>query len=223
MLVDDLDLQARIVDIDGAGGILGQAGYYTIQPDERLPTTGLMEFDLADALRLLDQGLWDEVVLHEMAHTLGFGTVWEDAGQNLLLEDAATPTGLVFTGAEATQVYLDSYTDDELISHGWTGRAEVNGVPVEQDGSPGTARGHWDEEIFGDDLMTGFLNGAPGILTDLTIASLADIGYDMGGSSTQSVASLGQTSPQFSFNALDETRITTTTWEGLVDHGFEIA
>ena len=32
-------------------------------------------------------------------------------------------------------------------------------IPVEADGGPGTAYGHWDEATFGNELMTGYING----------------------------------------------------------------
>lgn len=51
------------------------------------------------------------------------------------------------------------------------------GAPVEEFG-PGAALSHCDEETFGDDeIMTGFLGAGSNALTDLTIASVEDLGY----------------------------------------------
>jgi hypothetical protein len=32
-----------------------------------------------------------------------------------------------------------------------------SGIPVEQDGGSGTAGSHWNGEIFGNELMTGYI------------------------------------------------------------------
>ena len=34
----------------------------------------------------------------------------------------------------------------------------LEAFPVEQDGGSGTAGSHWDEETFGNELMTGYVN-----------------------------------------------------------------
>jgi Leishmanolysin len=53
-------------------------------------------------------------------------------------------------------------------------------VPTENDGGPGRACGHWDEECLGDELMTGIINTtATSILSRITIATLEDIGYNV--------------------------------------------
>lgn len=52
-------------------------------------------------------------------------------------------------------------------------------VPIELDGGSGTRCGHWDEVCMGDELMTGFADAGNNPLSRITIASLADIGYDV--------------------------------------------
>jgi hypothetical protein len=56
--------------------------------------------------------------------------------------------------------------------------ADSGGVPVEQDGGPGTRDSHWDEEIFGNEIMTGYINNSDNYLSQMTVASLDDLGYD---------------------------------------------
>jgi len=54
-------------------------------------------------------------------------------------------------------------------------------VPVENDYGPGTKCGHWDQQTFDTEMMTGFDSG-PGIaaqLSRVTAASLADLGYEV--------------------------------------------
>ena len=57
-------------------------------------------------------------------------------------------------------------------------------VPLESHGGGGTADSHWSEDVFFNELMTGFVNtrvtvptGPLNPLSVMTIQSLADIGY----------------------------------------------
>ena len=52
-------------------------------------------------------------------------------------------------------------------------------VPVANTGGPGTRCGHWREAVFGNELMTGFLDTGSNPISRLTIASLADLGYEV--------------------------------------------
>lgn len=169
--IDDLEISANLEAIDGVGGILGQAGPQYIRTEDSLPITGIMEFDSADADNLYANGTWSDVVLHEMVHVLGFGSLWEYMG---IVTNVGTDTepDWRFTGANAMyeyeSLYPDLYAADPNAAYG---------VPVESDeGGAGTVGGHWDEATFGDELMTGFLSG-PTTLSNMTIASLEDIGY----------------------------------------------
>lgn len=171
--IDDLKIDASIVTIDGEGGILGQAApsSYRTSNNETpwLPASGIMEFDLADALSLLADGMFDEVVLHEMLHVMGVGTTWGADKLDMINYD--TTDGLPrFTGAQANAEYLAS-----PYSTGDTYAAE--GIPIETDGGAGTAFGHWDELQLGDEIMTGYLNGSA-MWSDITLAALDDMGYD---------------------------------------------
>lgn len=81
--VDDLRVTASLTSIDGVGGVLGQAGPLLAWTPEVLTSVGIMQFDTADALTLLDDGLWDDTVTHELMHVLGFGTLW-NVGRDLV-------------------------------------------------------------------------------------------------------------------------------------------
>jgi hypothetical protein len=50
-------------------------------------------------------------------------------------------------------------------------------VPVENTGGPGTREGHWRETVFRNELMSGFIAQPGNPLSRLTVASLADLGY----------------------------------------------
>jgi hypothetical protein len=52
-------------------------------------------------------------------------------------------------------------------------------VPVESLGGPGTRDSHWRETTFGSELLTGFVNPGFNPVSRMTIASLADLGYQV--------------------------------------------
>ena len=92
--VDDLLINASAVSIDGVGGILGQSGPDAIRAVSDLPYHGIMQFDSADMASMQQQGLLYSVVLHEIGHILGIGTIWQDLG---LLSGVGT-SNPIFTG-----------------------------------------------------------------------------------------------------------------------------
>jgi hypothetical protein len=155
--IEGLLIEARGLTIDGQGQVLGQAGPTLLRPS-MIPVKGVMEFDAADLAALEETGSLLSVILHEMGHVLGIGTLWESKG---LLSNNN------FTGLNAAREYGSLLLSDALP------------VPVEDMGGPGTAGGHWRETTFADELMTGFISGATQPLSRLTIASLIDLGYDV--------------------------------------------
>jgi len=163
-VVDDLRIDASATAIDGLYGILGQAGPDAIRSGSRLPYHGIMEFDSADLASMEQSGLLMSVVLHEMGHVLGIGTVWSSLG---LLSGAGSSNPL-FTGAQATAAYNQIFGTN------------ASGVPVENGGGPGTADGHWRDSIFRAELMTGWAGPGSNLpLSLVTVASLADMGYQV--------------------------------------------
>ena len=166
--VDDVLILAQGVDIDGAGQVLGQAGPTHLRPagagaTALLPAKGAMSFDSADLATLEDEGTLDDVIAHEMGHVLGIGTLWVRKGL-LSGSGSADP---VFRGRGAVAEYA-----------ALTGAAE-SGVPVENTGGPGTREGHWRESVFGNELMSGFIAAVGNPLSRVTVASLADLGYQV--------------------------------------------
>ena len=100
-LIDDIRIDAKGDAIDGIGGILGQAGPTWVRSGSFLPIAGVMTFDRDDLQKLEDDGLLLSVILHEMAHVIGFGTIWSHKG---LLQGAGSinPT---FSGPQAMQEF----------------------------------------------------------------------------------------------------------------------
>src|SRR5690606_39762535 len=113
------------------------------------------------------KGTLQEVILHEMGHVLGVGTLWKSAGLLDGVCDANDPmTVRRFIGAEANLKHVEA--------GGAAGQ-----LVVESDGGRGTACGHWDEEAYQTELMTGFIGAAGNPLSAITAGSLADLGYDV--------------------------------------------
>jgi hypothetical protein len=165
--VDDILIDASATSIDGVGNILGQSNSDAVRAagsglGAGLPYHGNMQFDSADLAALQANGSLLSVVEHEMAHVLGFGTLW--ASKGLLVNSGTANVG--FTGAQALANYNTIFG------------TSATSVPVENTGGAGTANSHWRETVFGSELMTGFFNvGVFNPLSRVTVASMADLGY----------------------------------------------
>lgn len=171
-VVDDLVIYATIKTIDGVGKVQASSGPCLVRSSSKLPALGKMEMDVDDLNSLSASSRLNAVVLHEMLHVLGFGTIWEDV----------TPVRL--TGANTT----DSRFSGPLAIQGCVeaGGTAIcaGGVPVEScvgiaGCGEGTRDSHWREPTFGPELMTGFV-AAPGVpmpLSVMSVQSFADLGY----------------------------------------------
>ncbi|GGJ25520.1 hypothetical protein GCM10008938_09560 [Deinococcus roseus] len=163
--VDDLQITADAIDIDGPGKILGQAGPEFIRDENGLPITGLMRFDSADMASMEAKGTLKNVILHEMGHVLGIGTLWDKFIIQNGTPKCQTATSIFFNGARAVMQYK---------ALGKTGN-----VPVENSGGAGTKCGHWSESTFDSELMTGFAENGAMPLSKLTVGALEDLGYQV--------------------------------------------
>jgi hypothetical protein len=171
-LIDDVLILAQGQAIDGVGHILGQAGptHARRAPDGAWlqPCKGHMAFDTADLAQMQAEGTLLDVITHEMGHVLGIGSMW--GLQGLVSpppNDAAALVNPVFNGPAA------------MAQYGLLLGGEARPVPVENQGGGGTARVHWRESVFGNELMTGFVGAAGNPLSKLTVASLEDLGYQV--------------------------------------------
>lgn len=205
-----LTISASIAPIDTVGGTLGQAGWETARyadNDNVTPNptyarwyaaTGSMLFDSYDVAGMIANGTFYGVVLHEMAHILGIGTLWEfntipDYGAigNPMYDPAAEPlTGPL---GEPVGAYVGQYALAKYISE--FDKPGATYVPVEKGGGPGTADGHWNEFDNGlgisdgttsnltgldisQELMTGWASDVF-FVSQMTIGSLEDLGYEV--------------------------------------------
>ncbi len=169
-LIDDVLIEAEGVPIDGPLGVLGQAGPRFIRPSSNLPIKGIMSFDTADLDRMESEESLKDVIFHEMAHVLGFGTLWSRMGL-LVGAGSVDPT---FVGNSAMREYgilreaMDPANGDAPTA-----------VPVANTGGPGTRDGHWREIVFADELLTGFLSGNHRPISRMSIGCFEDMGYQV--------------------------------------------
>jgi hypothetical protein len=166
--IDDVVIYAKVDSIDGVGGILGSAGpcfiRSTASTHPALTAMGVMRFDRDDLANLESSGQLNLVILHEMGHVLGYGTLWNQSPFSLLT--GAGGADPYFTGAQANAAF------DRVGGLNYVG----NAIPVENTGGAGTRDGHWRETVFDRELMTGFLD--PGTNNPLSITSLGSL-WDM--------------------------------------------
>lgn len=165
-VIDDLVINARGAFIDGEGRILGRAGPTALRPGSMLPVTGMMEFDTADLARMEMEGTLENVIVHEMGHVLGIGSLW---GPSFF--------GLVQGAGGRNPLYLGANAMREFSA--LLGVADPRPVPVENTGGSGTAGAHWRESVFLNELMTGFIGAGGNPLSRMTVAALQDMGYQV--------------------------------------------
>jgi hypothetical protein len=166
---DDVLIFAAVTEIDGPGQVLGQAGPCFLRTTGSLPVIGVMQFDVADLNSLEAGGRLGAVILHEMGHVLGIGTLWTRLGLLQNRSTATAPLDTYYSGAGGIAGF------DAIGGNAYTGGQKV---PVENTGGAGTMNGHWRESVLRNELMTGFINSnVPNPLSVLTVRSLADLGY----------------------------------------------
>ena len=167
-VVDDLLIYVEIKEIDGRSGVFGGAGPCQIREGNSLPAVGVMFFDIADLDSMEANEQLEETIVHEMAHVIGFGTLWSHLN---LLQDSARAdrnANTHFTGAAAKAAFDEirgnNYTDSDL-------------VPVQHQGGVGVWNGHWRELVFRSELMTPFPDRGPNPMSVVSLASFVDVGY----------------------------------------------
>ena len=174
-IIGDVVIFVTFATIDGVGGVLGQAGPCFIRDanDHYLPLLGRMIFDVADLANMEAKGTLNPVILHEMGHVLGIGTIW-DLFPGLLLQPSLPNSPGVdtrFTGVNAVLGF------NIIGGSSYTGGGKV---PVENtQGGEGTRDAHWRENVLRNELMTGFISGSNNPLSQLTVRSLQDLGYSV--------------------------------------------
>lgn len=172
---DDLVIVANVRQTNRIGLAFG--GVCSVRNASGLPYVGRIIVS-SEALGNLEQWadarstsgleLLENLILHEIGHVLGIGTLWGDLIGGSSTDDPH------FTGARAIAAFDDA---------GGTGYADGGKVPVEP-----RIEAHWREDVFDGDeqaeVMTPTITiGAS--LSAITIQSLADLGYTVDASLAQ--------------------------------------
>ena len=148
---------------NGPGNILATGGFddnvfesggftfITTAPVNPTRLSGQVTIDSAD-FDNLDSLLFFNTLNHEIAHTLGFGTLFVENG--LLVNGTGQ-----FTGAQGLATFRDEFDPDATF------------IPIELDGGPGTADAHLNETISFDSLENLIANpdtseGQPAFIPD---------------------------------------------------------
>ncbi len=181
-VVDDVRIYIRVDSIDGSSGVLARASPCSVRvsrfqgwsEDILGPVIrGYVEFDEDDITRMEADGSLLSVTLHEMAHVLGFGTVW--SARDLLGDPSLTNSGTPLDANADTHFKgpLARAAFDALGGRSHRGAK----VPVQNGAETGSSDSHWRESVFQNELMTPYFSGIVQPLSRITVEAMADVGY----------------------------------------------
>jgi len=160
--IDDLHIVVRVDPIPSSQpGLvtIARAGALEVR-DDLTPYLGILQYNRDRVQTDIASGEVLDTLLHEISHIVTTPWLWDKRG-------FTTSDGFGFNGENAVREY------NVLLGGG-----SEEFVPLEKGRGPGTARAHWDERIFGNELLTGYDGpGDEDPLSRLTIALLDDLGY----------------------------------------------
>lgn len=133
----------------------------------RMPISGVANINSnpeAVAALSVDINYFRRVMIHEFGHVLGLGTLWEDPlyGRNFVNRSTGTYRADTYAG----------WAYGELL-----GTFTQTVIPLTTGVGPGSDYSHWREQLFDTELMTHAADRAGMPLSQLTIASLQDLGW----------------------------------------------
>ncbi|MFX4300158.1 leishmanolysin-related zinc metalloendopeptidase [Pseudosulfitobacter pseudonitzschiae] len=176
--VDDFLLTVGEISFDGEGGVHGSGSataFRTDGPDAGMASRGSLAIDPADVSSMSDEGVFNDIVLHEILHALGFGS--GEAWDKFLEASQEFGDSFRFTGESAIAAYNAQHSDiaaqDDFSDFG---------VPVESDFGQGNAGSHWDRATFdqteGGLMAAGTSEFYYGGIDAMTLAAFEDMGYE---------------------------------------------
>lgn len=157
--IDDLSINIQTGPIDGERGTLGAAWIGQTNSETGFTNIGNIWVDIDDANRLLNEGRFDDLILHEMIHVLGFISTGDMT--DTLVNESNQYIGT--NGLEAFQQGInrgDYNSDHDLLINWETGM-------------------HWEQDDLAlpqDELMTG-TSDETNHLSTVTLAAIEDLGY----------------------------------------------
>lgn len=183
---DKVAIQMNITD-EGNNGLLGYAQvnsiqYYSMNFGDVFPSRGTLTLNPY-------YGISEDTIAHEVLHILGIGPFWTSSSISNIPIDNSENDNRYYLGENALREYKEYYR----LAGGDPDK--IYGIPVENDGGPGTEGVHLEEgdenQInsqnnrykngvhhpgMGHELMSGVGEGYES-LSKITIGLLEDIGY----------------------------------------------
>lgn len=162
MDVDGIYMVIRYEEI-AAESVLAQAGVCVY--NQGMPRVGMIILDKTSMMSLIaTPRVISEIIAHEIGHVLGIGTHWE-YGVDYLMENDGYP-GYPYLNANANAAH---------VSYGGQGAR----ARVEDEGGGGTRGAHWDEGVYDNELMTGYVESSDKYnhLSLISLGALVDIGF----------------------------------------------
>jgi hypothetical protein len=146
-----------------------------VRNSDGLPHVGIVRIGSGNIATLEANGRLQPVLVHEILHTLGFGNLWGPKG---------TPGfGLRKNFGPGTEPpdYDPEFVGLQAIAafQGFNGGAAYTEVPIEDQFDVGSRDTHWRTSLFGHELMTVSITTTDPPFSRTTIASLADMGYQV--------------------------------------------
>jgi hypothetical protein len=165
------DLLVAVWPYQPGGNVLAQAGpcYF---PDRPLPNYGRVMINTNQLEYMVNTNSLETVIIHELGHVLGIGTLWRREDSELISPSLAhCDNPSLEPGVPRT------YSGEHGVAEYWALGAA--GEPQVDDYC-----GHWHEGRFGDEVLTPRIsidrdgnNHQP--LSRMTLGALEDLGYEV--------------------------------------------
>jgi hypothetical protein len=166
--IDDIQIFVQVTSFTSPT-TLASAGPCAYRTFGELPAWGVLKVNQDKISQLEAEGGLVDVMIHEMGHVLGLGTMWEqkDLLRNPSIGNPGADTH--FIGARARAAF------DAAGGTSYVGAK----VPVENStGNEGSDDGHWRESVFRTELMSpSYESGAVKPVSAITVESFRDLGY----------------------------------------------
>ncbi|NER25503.1 MAG: hypothetical protein F6J86_31180 [Symploca sp. SIO1B1] len=159
------------IDVTGAslsGNTLAQAGPRRYQRDANnrdMPVTGAATIN-TNRLSTFNSNpdFLRDIMIHEFGHVFGIGTLWESRGRDFVRRSDGTYNANTYAG----------WAYGELNN-----TFRQTAIPLTTNVGSGSDYGHWREQVFTNEIMTHAIGSGGSPMSQMTIASLRDIGWNV--------------------------------------------
>ncbi|MDE2795962.1 MAG: hypothetical protein OXL34_14165 [Gemmatimonadota bacterium] len=174
--LDDIEVVIMVGSVDGEGGVVAMSGTCAIRHRIHdgwigMPGIGAIVLDEADIEGLESDGVFETVVMREMAKAMGFDPVlWNIHG-------------FLKNPSSANEPEADAHMNAALVVAAFNAAGGENytgaKVPLENGTVPGVSNRTWRASVFGNEIMTPYLTGDTPPLSRITLEALYEVGYEL--------------------------------------------